>query len=129
MKKETKKIVIFILIILSICSSIHSKVFATADSDIINQGKSWIKLVEKEGKNSDGRGNWTSFNDLAGILWGVGIFIVLICGTILGIKYMFSSMEERASIKESMLPYIIGAVIILGALSIWKILVELLEGI
>lgn len=128
MKKKTRKIAIFVLTILLICSSIHVKVFATADSDIINQGRSWLTLVEREGQNREG-GNWTSFNDLAGILWGIGIFIVLICGTILGIKYMFASLEERANIKESMKPYIIGAVIIIGALSIWKFLVEFLEAI
>lgn len=129
MKKKIIKIAIFILTVLLICSSTHVQVFATADSDIVNQGKEWIKFVEEEGKNSDGRGDWTSFNDLAGILWGIGIFIVLICGVILGIKYMFASLEERANIKESMKPYIIGAVIILGALSIWKFLVEFLETI
>lgn len=129
MKKGIIKILIFILIILLICSSMHVKVFATDDSDIVNQGKSWIKLVETEGKKDNKRGDWTAFNDVAGILWGVGIFIVLICGTILGIKYMFASLEERASIKESMQPYIIGTVIILGALSIWKFLVEFLDSI
>ena len=92
------------------------------------QGKNWLELAKKEGKK-DSRGNWTGFNDLAGILWGIGVFVVLICGTILGIKYMFSSLEERANIKESIKPYIIGTAIILGALSIWKFLVEFLDSI
>ena len=73
--------------------------------------------------------DWTPFNDLAGILWGVGIFTVLIIGTVLGIKYMFASVEEKASIKETIQPYIIGTVIILGALGIWKFLVDFLDGI
>lgn len=128
MKKKTRKIAIFVLTILLICSSIHVKVFATADSDLKKQLEGWRNLVEREGQNREG-GDWTSFNDLAGILWGIGIFIVLICGTILGIKYMFASLEERANIKESMKPYIIGTVIIIGALSIWKFLVEFLEAI
>ena len=46
-----------------------------------------------------------------------------------GIKYMFASIEEKASMKESLWPFIIGSVIILGALTIWKFGVELFDGI
>ena len=47
----------------------------------------------------------------------------------MGIKYMFASLEEKASIKESLKPYIIGSVIIIGALGIWQLLVEFLNEI
>ena len=42
---------------------------------------------------------------------------------------MIASTEERANIKQNMIPYIIGTVVILGALSIWKFLVDFLDGI
>ena len=37
---------------------------------------------------------------------------------ILGIKYMLGSLEERASYKRSMLPYIVGAVLLFGGVNI-----------
>ena len=129
MKGKMKILLILTITILLLFSSTCITVFATTpDSDFMGQGKNWLELAIKEGKK-DSRGNWTGFNDLAGILWGIGVFVVLICGTILGIKYMFSSLEERANIKESIKPYIIGTAIILGALSIWKFLVEFLDSI
>lgn len=129
MKGKMKILLILMVTILLLFSSTYITVFAsTPDSDFMEQGKSWLELAKKEGK-ADSRGNWKGFNDLAGVLWGIGIFVVVICGTILGIKYMFASLEERASIKESIKPYIIGTVIILGALSIWKFSVEFLETI
>ena len=127
--KNKIKILLTLIITILLLSSSYINVFAsTPDSDFMGQGKNWLELAKKEGKK-DSRGNWTGFNDLAGILWGIGVFVVLICGTILGIKYMFSSLEERANIKESIKPYIIGTAIILGALSIWKFLVEFLDSI
>ena len=37
--------------------------------------------------------------------------------------------EEKASIKENLKPYIVGSIIIIGALGIWQLLVELLDKI
>lgn len=126
MKRILKTLIIFVILL--ILGLTYINVFAvTPDSDFKKQGKDWLALAKQE-KQTD-LGDWTGFNDLAGILWGSGIFIVLVCGVILGIKYMFSSVEEKASIKESIRPYIIGAAIILGALSIWKFLVEFLDRI
>ena len=130
MKCISKILLVFIFILL-ILNSTHINVFAntTPDSDFKGQADRWMELVKKEGENDTKRGKWTNFSDLAGILWGTGVVIVFVCGVILGIKYMFSSADEKANIKESLTPYIIGTVIILGALSIWAFLVKFAEDI
>ena len=119
-----------IISVLTICVLLFCNVTVSnaANSDIWGTAKKWIELGKNE-KSEYGNPKWTSFNDLAGILWGAGIFIIAIAGGILGIKYMFSTVEEKASIKQSIWPYIIGSVIILGALTIWKFSVEILAGI
>lgn len=130
MKRISKILVVFILTILLIANSTYINVFANPDSDFKGQAERWMNLVNTEGTNdTTGRGNWTNFSDLAGVLWGAGVVIVFVCGVILGIKYMFSSADEKANIKESLPPYIIGTVIILGALSIWTFLVKFAEDI
>ena len=116
MKKSLK---IFLIILICLFCSINSTCSAM---DLIGEGKNWIELGKQEQNRT--QIDRTKFNDFAGILWNLGLFVVLILGATLGIKYMFSSVEEKASIKSSMTPYIIGTVIILGALTIWKILVE-----
>lgn len=138
-----KKIAIFLLMVVLISnitivysaedananSNANSDVISieSADSNIWQTAKDWILYGSNNAGTTGAKADWSSFNDLAGILWGAGIFVVLIAGTILGIKYMFSSMEEKANIKESMRPFIIGTVIIIGALTIWKFAVEILD--
>ena len=119
-------ITIITLFILLFCNVTVSN---AAVSDIWGTAKNWIALgKDRQGEVVDNP-KWTSFNDLAGILWGAGVFIIAIVGTIIGIKYMFSSVEGKAAIKESIWPFAIGAVIILGALTIWKFAVDILAGI
>ena len=37
---------------------------------------------------------------------------------VIGIKYMMGSLEERASYKKSMLPYVIGAIMLFAAVNL-----------
>ena len=118
---KIKLIIGIILIVLLVFNTTY-----TYAADIMKTAKDWLEL----GKNSEDipkRTDWTSLNGLANILWGAGIFITFIAGVILGIKYMFASVEEQANIKESTKPYVIGGIIILGALSIWKFLIVFLD--
>ncbi len=52
-------------------------------------------------------------NFIVGILQAVGTVVAVIMLTIIAIKYMISSIEERAEYKQTMVPYIIGAASIL----------------
>ncbi len=60
-------------------------------------------------------------NTMANILLGIGTAIAVIYSVVLGIKYMIGSIEEKAEIKESIIPFIIGCSILFAAFSIWKI--------
>ena len=52
-------------------------------------------------------------NVVVGVLQAVGTVVAVIMLTIIAIKYMISSIEERAEYKQTMVPYIIGAASIL----------------
>lgn len=54
-------------------------------------------------------------------LMSLGSIIAVGIGGALGIKFMTSSAEDKAKVKESMIPYVIGCAVIFGALAIWKI--------
>lgn len=58
---------------------------------------------------------------LIGILQAAGIVISVIILTVLGIKYMIGSAEEKAEYKKTMIPYIVGAVFIFAAPTIANI--------
>lgn len=63
---------------------------------------------------------------LSGIT-GVGIVISVVMVAVLGVKYMMGSAEERAEYKKSMLPYLIGAILLFGASAIANMVVNLVK--
>ena len=42
---------------------------------------------------------------------------------------MFAVPEEKSRIKQATTPYVVGVVIIFGALTIWKFVIMLLENV
>lgn len=79
------------------------------------------QIVEtfKENQNAEDIGNL-----ILGIIQVVGTFVAVAALMILGIKYILGSLEERASYKKSMLPYIVGAVLLFAGVNITASLYE-----
>ena len=57
----------------------------------------------------------------------VGIIIVVIFGLVIAIKFMTGSVAEKAEVKKTLIPYIAGCVVIFGAFTIWRLVVNLLS--
>lgn len=57
----------------------------------------------------------------------VAIIIAVIFGLVIGIKFMTGSVEQKAEVKKTLIPYIAGCVVIFGAFTIWKLVVNLLS--
>lgn len=57
----------------------------------------------------------------------IGIVVATLVGSILGIKFMIGGAEEKAHVKELLVPYIVGCIVIFGAFAIWKIVVTILS--
>ena len=64
-----------------------------------------------------------------GIIQVVGTIIAVGVLMVIGIKYMMGSAEEKAEYKKTMLPYIIGAVILFAAVNIAKAVVGLANSV
>ena len=60
--------------------------------------------------------------DKAGIILGavrnVSVVVAVISLMIIGLKYMFGSIEEKANYKATMMPYIIGCVLVASGTTI-----------
>ena len=54
-------------------------------------------------------------NNILGIIQVVGTIIAIGILMVLGIKYMMGSAEEKAEYKKTMIPYIVGAILIFAA--------------
>lgn len=57
-------------------------------------------------------------NSILGIIRVVGTVIAVGVLMVIGIKYMMGSAEEKAEYKKTMLPYLIGALILFAAVQI-----------
>lgn len=66
-------------------------------------------------------------SNLFNIFVEVGVALAVIVGLVIGIKYMYSSVDQKAEIKKLLVPYLVGCVVIFGALGIWKFVVTLLQ--
>ncbi len=63
------------------------------------------------------------------IITTIGIIVAVIILLVLGIKYMMGSASEKAEYKKTMLPYLVGAVLIFGAAAIAKAVITITENI
>ena len=120
-----KKVLFFLLIIiLLICSTNIVQAKSITDiikgaDDFIETGKSKDVIATDKLKNA---------SDLIyNTLLIVGIVVAVIAGTILGIQFITGSVEQKAKVKDSLIPFIVGCVIIFGAFGIWKLVITILR--
>ena len=64
-------------------------------------------------------------NNIYDIIFPLGVAATVIIGGILGIKFMLASAEEKAKLKESLVPYVAGCAVIYGAFGIWKLAITI----
>lgn len=135
MNKIIKNFLFIILIVLLIqilfnlnCQAMSSidKIISTGD-DFLQNGK---KASEKDADGSINYDNAKKDTDqIYNILFTIGVCVAVGTGMILGIKYMTGSISEQADIKEKLIPYILGCVIIFGAFGIWKLIISILSSL
>ena len=104
MNKKTLRIITIIstvLVVITMCTASFG--FGITDLTADQQGTEGIQNIGKR---------------VMGILQAVGIVIAVVVLMVLGIKYMMGSSEEKAEYKKTMIPYVIGAVLIFGATTI-----------
>ncbi len=110
----------------------QGKTYTGKSSDTIdgymNDGKDFISGGEKNSSINQGQLQKTS-NILYNIFLGAGIIIAILVGMFLGIKYMMGSIEEKAELKETLIAYVVGCIVIFGAFGIWKLVAELFSGV
>ena len=66
-------------------------------------------------------------NSIIGVFITVGVVIAAVTLTILGIKYMMGSVEEKAEYKKSMIPYLIGSILLFATSTIVGIIANIVE--
>lgn len=122
MKNKSKNIITIVLIFIVTMFLWTSYSFADISSDA-------EQFIEAGGGSAGDTGAMTdAIEDISGLLIGIGIIVTVVVAAILGIQFMMGTVEEQAKIKESIIPYVCGCLVIFGAAGIWKLIVGLLNG-
>lgn len=110
-----------------------SELFGQADN-FIEEGSKPIQVTKPDGnvQNVDAVNKvqlQITASQFFNALLAIGTVLTVIIGGILGIQFMMSSAEDKAKIKEALIPYICGCVVIFGAYAIWRIVTSVLDRI
>lgn len=68
-------------------------------------------------------------NPLIGSIKTVGIVVAVITIAVLGIKYMMAGINEKAEYKKTMIPYLIGAVLVVAITQLLSVLIEIVTNV
>lgn len=121
MKKASK--ILAIIVILAIALMIF---MGTTTNAVDSEGV----ITTITGGGSVDTGEVQSFGaNIVDIITTIGIIVAVIVLLVLGIKYMMGSASEKAEYKKTMIPYLIGAILIFGASAIAKAVVTMAESI
>ena len=136
--KQTKKlkgIIIITIILAMILIFSQAKVYASEEGGLEEDSSEAILDTNKfnpgglDDAFDDAGGLVDMGATLIGIIRVIGIIVTVVTLMILGIKYMTGSVQEKADYKKTMIPYLIGAILIFGASAIAKAVIAISENL
>lgn len=115
--KKSIKVISTLLLTIMLVASIAGTVLAVDPNTVLN---------ELNGNGNVQTNDLTKVgNNIVTIIQVVGIVIAVIVLLVIGIKYMMGSASEKAEYKKTMIPYIVGAVLIFAGTSLVRVIYSL----
>ena len=115
--KKSIKVISTLLLTIMLVASIAGTVLAVDPNTVLN------------GLNGNGNVQTNDLtkvgNNIVTIIQVVGIVIAVIVLLVIGIKYTMGSASEKAEYKKTMIPYIVGAVLIFAGTSLVRVIYSL----
>ena len=115
--KKSIKVISTLLLAIMLVTSIAGTVLAVDPITVLN------------GLNGNGNVQTNDLtkvgNNIVTIIQVVGIVIAVIVLLVIGIKYMMGSASEKAEYKKTMIPYIVGALLIFAGTSLVRVIYSL----
>lgn len=118
MKNKTLKIIAVLLIAIALITLSTTIVRATTG----------FEPIEPEPAGTAGEKVTNTAGQILTIVRIVGMAVAVIMLTILGIKYVAASPNEKADYKKGMTVYVVGAVLLFGASALLSVIQKFVEG-
>lgn len=113
--KNILKVLILTIIIPTLCQADSKGIISDFDKYKGNGGSAKLLLPK--------------INSIAGIIASIGSIISIIILAVIGIRYILGSAEERADYKKTMIPYIVGAVLVFSMTTLPMFIYNVINGI
>ena len=114
---------IFIVVLsTSLCTSSS---YAAGIGEIFEKGKGFLEAGNDIDEIIDERGLVTTSNYIYRALTAIAVVVAVAVAMILGIQFMVASADEKAKVKEAIIPFIVGCIVVFGAFTIWKMVVNI----
>ncbi len=113
--KKIQKIVAVLMTTIMLISMINVISLATTPSGI-TAGNVTTTAIDNAGKQ------------VVGVLQAVGVILSVVMLTVIGIKYLMGSAEEKADYKKSLMPYVVGAALVFTASIFAQAIYEFFHG-
>ena len=118
MKNKTLKIIAVLLIAIALITLSTTIVRATTG----------FEPIEPKPAGTAGEKVTNTAGQILTIVRIVGMAVAVIILTILGIKYVAASPNEKADYKKGMTVYVVGAVLLFGASALLSVIQKFVEG-
>lgn len=111
---KNKKIFISIITLFLILA-LSVNIYAITLDDAKNQ---MVEANKLDSTQNNTTGVMAVINDVIGLLQLAGTGISVVTITLLGARYMLSSVDQKAEIKNRAMPVVIGCIILFGAVNL-----------
>lgn len=130
---KSVKIITTLLLVIMLVMSFGNIAFASGSGDSKSGGDIGTVIdqinTSANEKINDDSGVANLGGQIVGIIQVVGIVVAVVILLVLGIKYMTGSAQEKAEYKKTMIPYIIGAILIFAASTVVNVIFNLATSI
>ena len=130
MKKMLFKVCLITLLILCNLSVYSTTCMADGSlDDVMNNGNSFLNAGSESSTMIDQNDLKSLSNFISGVLLTIAIGVTVITGAIMALNFITQSIKEKAKVKESMVPWVIGIIVSFGAFTIWEVAVNLFQSL
>lgn len=129
-RKVLNKIIIAFIATILLFPIFTTNAYATSVGDIFQGADNFIQSgIEDENVTIEDK----DLQDMSDLLYNtlliIAIVIAVIVGLAIGIQFMTGSASQKAKVKETLIPYIAGCIVIFGAFAIWKLVVTIMSSV
>lgn len=123
--KVKSLIIISLIVIINIMFSCINMVQAAGIGDVITGGDNFMQAGNSGEIGIDHSKLQDTSKTINNILIIVGMCVAIVISSVLGIKFMLGSVDEKAQVKDALVPFVIGCMVVFGAFGIWRIFINI----